>query len=62
MSAAAKSQGQAMYVVSKDDRLWLLSAQRINERAAALRKASETPEQRKQRLDREAHQERRSAT
>ena len=28
MSAAAKSQGQTMYVVSKDDRLWLLSAQR----------------------------------
>ena len=28
MSAAARSQGQAMYVVSKDDRLWLLNAQR----------------------------------
>jgi RNA-directed DNA polymerase len=28
MNAAAKSQGQAMYVVTKDERLWLLSAQR----------------------------------
>lgn len=28
MSAAAKSQEQAMYVVTQDDRLWLLNAQR----------------------------------
>src|SRR5687768_16800870 len=28
MSAAAKSQKQAMYVVTKDERLWLLNVQR----------------------------------
>jgi hypothetical protein len=28
MSAAAKSQAQAMYVVTRDDRLWLLNVQR----------------------------------